>query len=126
MKWVKENIESFGGDPNSVTIYGYSAGATSVSLHLLSPMSKGLFHKAIISSSSAFGQYPIGYHQLDVAKRLAKILKCPDDTTANMVKCMKGKSAKEMGDSLIPLFVSTHTNKTLKYKRNLVDFRNLI
>ncbi|XP_044758909.1 uncharacterized protein LOC123316758 [Coccinella septempunctata] len=104
MKWVKENIEAFGGDPNSVTIFGYSAGAMSVSLHLVSPMSKGLFHKAVISSSSSLGNFALGYNQLDVAKRLAKILKCPDDTTANIVKCLKEKSAKELGDSLLPLF----------------------
>lgn len=41
LRWVKEHIESFGGDPNSITIMGYSAGALSVTLHMVSPMSKG-------------------------------------------------------------------------------------
>lgn len=41
LQWVQNNIEFFGGDPNKVTIAGESAGGTSVSLHLLSPMSKG-------------------------------------------------------------------------------------
>jgi carboxylesterase type B len=41
LRWVQKNIQYFGGDPNKVTIAGYGAGAASVSLHLLSPMSKG-------------------------------------------------------------------------------------
>ncbi|GIX92920.1 acetylcholinesterase-1 [Caerostris darwini] len=54
MKWVKENVHHFGGDPNRVTLFGSSAGALSISLHLASPLSKGLFHRAIIQSGSAY------------------------------------------------------------------------
>jgi carboxylesterase type B len=50
LKWVRENIAGFGGDPNNVTIFGESAGGVSVAAHLLSPLSKGLFHKAILQS----------------------------------------------------------------------------
>ena len=50
LKWVRENIAGFGGDPNNVTIFGESAGAVSVAEHLLSPLSKGLFHRAILQS----------------------------------------------------------------------------
>ncbi|CAG2055565.1 unnamed protein product [Timema podura] len=53
LRWVKNNIASFGGDPNSVTIFGGSAGGSSVHYHILSPMSKGLFHHAISESGSA-------------------------------------------------------------------------
>lgn len=41
LKWIQQNIDAFGGNPNSVTITGLSAGASSVHYHLLSPMSKG-------------------------------------------------------------------------------------
>uniref|UniRef100_A0A8D9EP51 Carboxylic ester hydrolase n=1 Tax=Cacopsylla melanoneura TaxID=428564 RepID=A0A8D9EP51_9HEMI len=54
LQWVKENIEAFGGDPDSITIFGESAGAASVHYHLVSPKSQGLFHRAIMQSGSTF------------------------------------------------------------------------
>ena len=48
--WVKANIAAFGGDPDNITIMGQSAGAMSVQQHCLSPLSEGLFHKAVMSS----------------------------------------------------------------------------
>lgn len=50
IRWVHDNIASFGGDPDNVTIMGQSAGAMSVQQHCLSPLSKGLFHRAVMSS----------------------------------------------------------------------------
>jgi para-nitrobenzyl esterase len=55
LKWVKENIHSFGGDPANVTIDGQSAGAFSVNALVVSPLAKGLFHKAIAQSGGMFG-----------------------------------------------------------------------
>ena len=63
IRWVKDNIASFGGDPENITIMGQSAGAMSVQQHLLSPMTKGLFQKAILSSgggvSKMLGAAPV-------------------------------------------------------------------
>lgn len=50
LKWVKENIYAFGGDPNNVTIFGQSAGGVAVHALLTMPDAKGLFHKAISHS----------------------------------------------------------------------------
>ena len=50
LEWVRANIESFGGDPDNVTIFGESAGASSVGSLLSMPRAKGLFHKAILES----------------------------------------------------------------------------
>ena len=50
IKWVKDNIAAFGGDPENITIMGQSAGAMSVQQHSLSPMTDGLFQKAVMSS----------------------------------------------------------------------------
>uniref|UniRef100_A0A8B9SD34 Carboxylic ester hydrolase n=1 Tax=Apteryx owenii TaxID=8824 RepID=A0A8B9SD34_APTOW len=54
LRWIQENIQYFGGDPGSVTLFGVSAGSCCVSAHVLSPLSKGLFHKAISESGIIF------------------------------------------------------------------------
>ena len=53
LKWVKENISQFGGDPSNVTIFGESAGGMSVGMLVASPMAKGLFQRAISESGGA-------------------------------------------------------------------------
>jgi para-nitrobenzyl esterase len=55
LKWIKENIAAFGGDPNKVTIFGESAGGIAVSMLCASPLAKGLFHGAISQSGGSFG-----------------------------------------------------------------------
>jgi para-nitrobenzyl esterase len=53
LQWVKRNIAAFGGDPNNVTIFGFSAGGVSVHSLLASPMARGLFQKAIAESGGS-------------------------------------------------------------------------
>jgi para-nitrobenzyl esterase len=53
LQWVKRNIAAFGGDPDNVTIFGFSAGGVSVHSLLASPMARGLFHKAIAESGGS-------------------------------------------------------------------------
>nr|XP_023018918.1 juvenile hormone esterase-like [Leptinotarsa decemlineata] len=59
LKWVQRNIKQFNGDPNNVTIFGESAGGASVHYHILSPASKGLFHKAIPQSGSVLNPWAL-------------------------------------------------------------------
>jgi para-nitrobenzyl esterase len=54
LKWVKENIARFGGDPSNVTIFGHSAGGAAISILAASPATKGLFHRAICMSGGSF------------------------------------------------------------------------
>jgi para-nitrobenzyl esterase len=56
LRWVAENIAAFGGDPANITIFGESAGGESVAHLLTSPLSRGLFHRAIMQSAASGGQ----------------------------------------------------------------------
>mgnify|MGYP002522905636 CR=1 FL=1 len=58
LKWIKQNIAQFGGDPDNVTIFGQSAGAGSVRTLCESPLSRGLFHKAVIMSGGGLNIPP--------------------------------------------------------------------
>ena len=56
IQWVKHNIAAFGGNPDNITIMGQSAGAMSVQQHSLSPLSEGLFHKAVMCSGGGISK----------------------------------------------------------------------
>ena len=50
LRWVRDDVSAFGGDPGNVTIFGESAGGTNVYTLLVSPLARGLFHRAIVQS----------------------------------------------------------------------------
>ena len=56
IQWVRDNIAAFGGDPECITIMGQSAGAMSVQQHSMSPLSKGLFQRAVMSSGGGISK----------------------------------------------------------------------
>ena len=102
LKWVKGNIVNFGGDPGKVTIFGLSAGGTSVSLHSLSPLSKGLFHQVIRESVvdlSPFAIQPTSAG-LRFASELAENLNRPKSDHSEIMACIRQKETKEIEDAL--------------------------
>ncbi|XP_058169953.1 juvenile hormone esterase [Anopheles ziemanni] len=105
LRWIKENIANFGGKPDSVTLMGYSAGAMSTALHLISPMSQGLFHRAIVMSAAPTAQWEVPEHQLDLAHKQAILLGCDINSIPKMIDCLRQKSANDFANSLESMFV---------------------
>ncbi|XP_071093823.1 acetylcholinesterase-like [Haliotis cracherodii] len=96
LKWIKNNIKTFGGDPNQVTLVGESAGAVSVTYHLLSPLSSGLFQRAIIQSHAGDA---LVFNDRELARGGAVTffdrLKCKDN--AEILECLR----KERFDTFV-------------------------
>ncbi|KAM8947586.1 fatty acyl-CoA hydrolase precursor, medium chain-like [Pelodytes ibericus] len=103
LQWVQENIEDFGGDPRSVTIFGESAGGLSVAAMVLSPLAKGLFHRAISESGVASMPGLIISKTEDILSYrnfVANVSGCDSDS---VVDCLRKKTEEEMisiGNSL--------------------------
>ncbi|EDS32204.1 juvenile hormone esterase [Culex quinquefasciatus] len=73
LRWVKHNIAYFGGNPDLVTIFGQSAGGASVHMHMISPMSDGLFSRSIVMSGNAIAPWNIPTEDpLSLAQRQAE------------------------------------------------------
>eukprot|EP00939_MAST-03C_sp_MAST-3C-sp1_P003400 g3400.t1 len=94
MIFTRDNIKSFGGDPSRVTIWGESAGAMSVSIHLVSPGSAGLFHAAIMESNVAGFQYQNKLAQeTTFGKTFAKKAGCE---TLKNISCLRSLDARDV------------------------------
>ncbi|XP_044018144.1 venom carboxylesterase-6-like [Aphidius gifuensis] len=98
IRWVNENIAAFGGDPNRVTIFGESAGGASVHYHMMSKLSRGLFHRGISHSGTALCPWVLTRPGVakKQAKRLGQYLNCPTDSSKKLLDCLMKKDAVEI------------------------------
>jgi len=77
LRWVQENIARFGGDPANITVFGQSAGAQDTGLLMSSPLSQGLFEKAIAQSGSPLNPLPTLSEAERSGEKMSAALKAP-------------------------------------------------
>ncbi|WP_249779171.1 carboxylesterase/lipase family protein [Bradyrhizobium sediminis] len=95
LRWVKQNIAAFGGDPENVTVAGESAGAAGVCMHILAPdETAGLFQKAIVQSAGCATPLPTVEQGSKTGQKIAALVGCSDDAAA--LTCLRGKPVKEL------------------------------
>uniref|UniRef100_A0A8D2JSY9 Carboxylic ester hydrolase n=1 Tax=Sciurus vulgaris TaxID=55149 RepID=A0A8D2JSY9_SCIVU len=103
LRWVQDNIANFGGNPGSVTIFGESAGGESVSVLVLSPLAKNLFHRAISESGVALTPGLVGKDIKPVAEKIAITAGCKTTTSAVMVHCLRQKTEEELLETTLKM-----------------------
>ncbi|XP_021263810.1 carboxylesterase 5A-like isoform X5 [Numida meleagris] len=95
LQWTQENIEYFGGDPGSVTLFGVSAGSCCVFAHVLSTLSKGLFHKAVLESGVLIPSKKDLLLSADL-KKIASIFKCETSSSLSLLNCLRNQEAMDI------------------------------
>ncbi|XP_069676553.1 carboxylic ester hydrolase-like [Periplaneta americana] len=109
LRWVRDNIAQFGGNPDRVTLFGESAGASSVHLHLLSPLSRGLFHGAIAQSGSALAPWAYAEPSFMRAKAftVGERMHCNASNVEELLRCLRNAPASDIVDATIGREFST-------------------
>ncbi|CAG9788637.1 unnamed protein product [Diatraea saccharalis] len=103
--WVKNNIASFGGDPENVCIFGHDAGAVSVGLHLISSYSAGLFQKAIAMSGNVLspGTVSVARKESATVEKVASAFSCFRRPTYKLLGCLRRVNYQALLDIGEPL-----------------------
>jgi para-nitrobenzyl esterase len=92
LKWVKRNIEAFGGDPGNVTIFGESAGGLSTFSNLVSPRAHGLFDRAIVES----GAYRLTLPSLATAESQGTAFATAENCTDQTAACLRALTVAQV------------------------------
>lgn len=136
LEWVAENIRYFGGDPRRVTIMGQSAGGWSVSLHVLSPVSRNLFHNAMLMSGAAMDTtiskeefvelYLTGIRKVGCATKedtsiSQGVIECLQGLPAEKVETIYNLIDKKNPAALVPLVVIDGTFLTATPRQMLAE-----
>ena len=91
LRWVRDNIANFGGDPDKVMIYGQSGGGSKVTTLMGMPSAAGLFHRASVQSGGG-GNFPSGEQPEEFARQVMKELGARSPMTSPRCRRWSGRS----------------------------------
>ena len=96
LRWVRDNIAAFGGDPGNVTIGGQSAGGSAASVQIVSPLAKGLFHRAIFQSGGTNSTMtPLAFGQAR-GQKFAAVAGCDKGKPEAIAACLRVLPAQKI------------------------------
>ncbi|XP_025266544.1 neuroligin-1 [Camponotus floridanus] len=102
LRWVRENIGAFGGDPTRITLMGHDTGAALVNLLLLAPYSKGLFHRVVLSSGSALSPWASVHDPNDLRTKIGEQMGCSTEGDDDIADCLRGVPLKTLLNVQLP------------------------
>lgn len=114
LRWIKKNIRRFGGNPDSVTVFGESAGGATGTYLMMSPLSKGLFHRVISQSGVNLDSWAAPAHEGVAparALKLGEMVDCKVDRVSGdqwkqLMGCLREKPAENITKAFYDFFVS--------------------
>lgn len=121
LRWVNKNIANFGGDPKNITIFGESAGGASVSYLLVSPMSKGLFKRAIAQSGSSLCDWVQTIKPRERALALARQLGCYSEDNKELYEFFKNQPIEKLVEAAAPLQLTEAQKSASDIKFSISD-----
>lgn len=102
LRWIKENVAAFGGDPNKICLFGESAGAASIVAHMVAPSSAKLFNNGVLQSGSLDNPWAMDSPQkaLNKSMQLVKSVGCDRRNITEISKCLRNITAETYIDKL--------------------------
>ena len=96
IKWVKENVDSFGGDPERITLFGESAGGVSTTIQAVIPSNAGLFQRVIGESGSVLARRDYQTKTYETSQKIINDLNCERSSDIETLKCLRQQNSSRL------------------------------